>query len=217
MAFAFLPVWATVGYDFSSHWALHAQPGGLLHVLFLDMQESPQALPVVQVLQQTRPAGVGAGVSVGAGVPVGGGVSVGGGRGVTVGDGVSDGVGIGVEVGDGEAVGGTSVSVGERVGVVVGEGAMVASRGVSVARGTRVTAAGAGDGVKVGWGVRVGRTVGLPQANTGNTIASVVISKGVVFINVPHHPRYSGKQSDLPRSRKENRAMASNCATFVRW
>ena len=60
-----------------SFYPLHAQPGGLVQVLFTAIQESPQALPVEQTLQHADEGGdVGSSVGhgVGHGVAVGHGV-----------------------------------------------------------------------------------------------------------------------------------------------
>jgi hypothetical protein len=100
---------------------LQAHPGDLLQVLFLEIQESPQALPVVQVLQHVRD---------GCGGLVGGEMTR---IGVLVGIGV--GPSVNVSVGEGVNVGGIGVGVG------------VGSSRVGVSGTTRVFVAGMGVGV----------------------------------------------------------------------
>ena len=70
------------------NYLLHAQPGGLLHVLLAEMHESPQALPVLHILQHVRAGGLVGCTTTGAGVSVGrkiAGMTVLVGRGVRVG------------------------------------------------------------------------------------------------------------------------------------
>jgi hypothetical protein len=102
----------------------------LVQVVFLSMQESPQALPLVQVLQQILDVAAGTGVGVASTiwtVAVGSMVAVGGWT-----------VGVSVDVGRGAAVGGTGVGVSVDVG-----------RGAAVGDGVTV-------GLDVGGNVRVG-------------------------------------------------------------
>ena len=96
---------------------MQAQPGPFRQVYFREMQESPQAFPLEQNLQQTLTVGTGTGASVGLAVETDVGMAVG----TSVGAGHGVAVGAAVGVGSGVAVGGAvSVGSGSGVGAMVG-------------------------------------------------------------------------------------------------